>query len=293
MVAEPAILVLETMTQTSPAADAKALIATFKPHIPFRRTDEASKAEIESWTATTGGLLGSFRKSFRSLLYWSTGLQPSDPPATSFTYKQINICIQLVGASDVLYALLDEVKILDGNPNYNAALDIAATAICAQSVVGTSASRKLTLRGALKTEHGNLANSLQKGDTTYAATVVRIYRQVETWSIIPPSPPDLPLDAAASGLGDLANIDLQSMNLDAAATDAGIDSGDLQGVGEAQPEDIDKMLNDAVNVGSMMDDTDFNANDLDVGESMDDIFAGLVDTVDLGNFDDLDMDGLF
>ena len=295
IVAEPLSHLLELSSGSKAVnLDLTALLATVQPRRDGRCTNTASKPQIEAWTSAAGGILGSTRNSFHSLLYWDTSLIPSAGLPTSFTYKQIDTAVQLNGASDVLHVLIDELQLLSGTPNYDPALDILSSLMCARAGSLPEVGFGLTLREALRLEYDNLTQILKRGDLMYAEAVVRLRRRVDILSVVPPQA-DISLEAASGPIvPELTNMDLETMNLDATAANADIDVTALQNAAQAEPEDIDRMLNEAA-AAPMLNEADFGESGLDVGDSMDDIFAGLTDTGDMGmgNFDDLDMEGMF
>src|SRR5947208_14711168 len=78
IVAEPLTQLLQPSSGSKVVnADLAALPATIQPHQDARCTNAATKPEIESWTSAAGGVLGSIRNTFHSLLYWNTSLIPS------------------------------------------------------------------------------------------------------------------------------------------------------------------------------------------------------------------------
>jgi mediator of RNA polymerase II transcription subunit 5 len=295
IVAEPFSQLLESSSGSKSANPAlSALLTTIQPNKDPRATNTATKAEIESWTSTAGGVLGSIRNTCHSLLYWDTSLIPSAGLPRNFTYKQIDTAVHFHGAADVLHILIDELKLLSGTPNFDAALDILSSLICARAGSLPEAGSFLTLREALRLEYDGLAQILKKSDLTYAEAVVRLRRRVDTLSVVPPQA-DVSLEAGSGPIvPELTNMDLQNMDLDATTANADIDVTALQNAAQAHPEDIDRMLNEAA-AAPMLNEADFGEGGLDVGDSMDDIFAGLTDTGDMGmgNFDDLDMEGMF
>jgi mediator of RNA polymerase II transcription subunit 5 len=293
IVAEPLSQLLESSSGPKKVnQDLTALLASIQPHKDGRYTNTATKVEIEPWTSTAGGMLGSVRNTFHSLLYWDTSLIPSAGLPTSFTYKQIDTAVQFNGAAEVLRVLVDELKLLSGNPSFDPALDILSSAICARAGSLPEADFILTLREALRLEYDNLAQILKEGDLIYAEAVVRLRRRVDILSVVPPQA-NISFEAGSGPIvPELTNMDLQNMNLDAAAANADIDVTALQNAPQAHPEDIDRMLNEAVGA-PMLNEADFGEGGLDVGDSMDDIFAGLADPGSMGNFDDLDMEGMY
>jgi mediator of RNA polymerase II transcription subunit 5 len=293
IVAEPLSQLLESSSGSKKAnPDLAALLASIQPTKDGRCTNTANKSEVVSWTSPAGGMLGSLRNTFHTLLFWDTSLIPSTGLPTNFTYKQIDAAVQVNGAADVLHVLVDELRLLSGSPNFDTALDILSSAICARAGSLPEADFVLTLREALRLEYDNLPQILKKGGLVYAEAVVRLRRRVDILSVVPPQA-DTSFDAGSGPLvPELTNMDLQSMNLDATTANADIDVTALQNAAQAHPEDIDRMLDEAA-AAPMMNETDFGDGGLDVGDSMDDIFAGLADPGSMGNFDDLDMEGMF
>jgi mediator of RNA polymerase II transcription subunit 5 len=295
IIAEPLSQLLESSSGSKKVnPDLTALLATFQPQKDSRCTNTATKPEIESWISTAGGMLGSIRNTLHSLLYWDTSLIPSAGLPTSFTYKQIDTAVQFNGAGDVLHVLIDELRLLPSTPNFDPALDILASVICARAGSIPEADCVLTLREALRLEYDNLGQILKKGDLIYAEAVVRLRRRVDILSVVP-AQADVSLEAGSGPIvPELTNMDLENMNLDATAANADVDVTALQNAAQAHPEDIDRMLDEAA-AAPMLNEADFGDGGLDVGDSMDDIFEGLTDTGDMGmgNFDDLDMEGMF
>ena len=302
---------LSQLLESSPRSKAitpelVALLASMHPIEDSRCTNTATKAEIESWVSTAGGMLGSIRNTFHTLVNWDTSLIPSTGLPKNFSYKQIDTAVQFNGAANVLHVLIDELKLLSSTPNFEPALDILSSLICARLGPLPESNSILNLREALALESEKLAQILKTSDLVYAETVVRLRRRVDVLSIVPPPQADVGVsleEAGGSGgpiVPELTNMDLQTMhdNMDAAAANAEIDVAALQNAAEAHPEDIDRMLDEAAAAPSMLNDADFVGQgglDVGVGDSMEDIFAGLTDTGDMamGNFDDLDMEGMF
>ena len=293
IVAEPLSQLLESPSGSDKVnAELSALLASIQPQKDRRYSNTATRPEVESWTSAAGGMLSTLRNTLRLLLFWDTSLTPPSGLPISFTYRQIDAAIQFVGATGVLRVLIDELKLLSGTPNFEPALDILSSVICSRTGPLPEADFEPTLREALGLEYDDLAQILKKGDLVYAEALVRLRRRVDVLSVVPPQA-DIPFDAGSGPIiPDLANMDLQNMNLDASVANADIDVAALQNAAEAHPEDIDRMLDEAA-AAPMMNDTDFGDGTLDVGDSMDDIFAGLTDPGSMGNFDDLDMEGMF
>ncbi|OJJ53117.1 hypothetical protein ASPSYDRAFT_51221 [Aspergillus sydowii CBS 593.65] len=191
----------DVRTRHSNRTDIKPILDALEPCLSFQRTGSCHKSELDTWaTHTPGGLLGSIRNTFQSLVLWSTSPDVSMAPP-SYTHRPITTAIRTLGATRVLTALLDELlKLQTESTNTNAsapdiALDIAATLISAPLAESytvdqsthhpPSASSKeptpryapLTLRDALNLLHENIPKLSEK-DPLRAELAVRLYRRV-------------------------------------------------------------------------------------------------------------------
>ncbi|KAL4937955.1 hypothetical protein BDV06DRAFT_64670 [Aspergillus oleicola] len=201
--------------------DIKPILDALEPCLSFQRTGAVHKTELEPWTThSPGGLLGSIRSTFQSLILWSTSADTSvsvsvAPP--SYTHRQIITAIRVLGSVRVLGAIIDELKLQNetgtGTGTPDLALDIAAALVSAplaESYTVDQAAHHppdqkdppprtavLTLRDALNLLHENVPKMSEK-DPLRAELVVRLYRRVNILLAPPPQ----------------AQVDMVNMNMD-------------------------------------------------------------------------------
>lgn len=282
MVADPLHLQLRAIANedsqkqaASAVADALSPYTSLKPSISWMSED------ILSSTASSRGLLTSLCRTFCQLLDWSTSLEVNASPP-KFTFKLVSAAVNLHGAPKVLLALLKEVQLLLGTDRFDAGLDMLTTIICAPFPSTNTSTQFLSFRDALKIFHADLRKTLKAGDTLFAEAVVRLHHRVEAFSTVVPQQA-MAMDPAASIGPDLANLDLQNINLDAAAGNAEIDVGAL-GV-QPSSEDIDQILEGAVSMENYGTNT--------MGSGTDDVFGLEGGDMQMMNFDDMDLEGMF
>ncbi|KAL4964826.1 putative RNA polymerase II mediator complex subunit Nut1 [Aspergillus stella-maris] len=217
--------------------DIKPILDTLEPCLSFQRTGAVHKSELEPWTTySPGGLLGSIRSTFQSLILWSTSADASvsvsiAPP--SYTHRQIITAIRVLGSVRVLGAILDELKLQNetgtGTGTPDVALDIAAALVSAplaESYTVDQAAHHppdqkdppprtavLTLRDALNLLHENVPKLSEK-DPLRAEIVVRLYRRVNILLTPPPQAQvDINMDVNMNMNVDMNNI-MGDMHLD-------------------------------------------------------------------------------
>jgi mediator of RNA polymerase II transcription subunit 5 len=251
---------------------------TLTPYVPLKR-NTGWMAEVLQSSAASRGLLASSRQSFRQLLNWSTSLDVNTSPP-KFTSKIFSAAVHLHGTSKVLLVFLEELKALLGTNQFDAGIDMVSSIICAPLPGTHTPMHCLSLRDGLKTLHADLGKLLKKGDTASAEALVRLHRRVEAFSAVVPQQ-DIAMDPTTSMGPDLADMDLQNINLDATAGNAEIDVGAL-GV-QPTTEDIDQILEGATSLENFGDST--------MGSGVDDVFG--LDGGDMLNFDDMDLEGMF
>lgn len=263
-------------------SDIKPLLDTLEPYHSFHRTGSCHHSELESWTGHPGGggLLGSIRSTFQSLILWSTNPEISMAPH-SYTHRQILAGIRILGSCRVLSELIEELKLQTEAGSGPLALDLAATLVCSplgesfavdqynyhkqhqqqggqQQHIPESAKEILprcpilTLRDALILEYENVPRISEK-EPLRAQVIVRLHRRMNAL-LAPPSPqvPNLDLD----------NINIiQEMQLDGHAENntqlqqhghpsshldqSGLGNGQGAADDDNDPENISRMLNNA------------------------------------------------
>lgn len=196
--------------------DIKPTLDALEPYLSFQRTGSSHRSELESWTTHSGGggggLLGSIRNTVQSLVLWSTNPEVSMAPP-SYTHRQLLAGVRMLGASRVLRALEEELKLQAEAGSGDLALDVIAMVISApmlesftadqrnyhpddannnhnnNSGGGGSSSSKdqsgstvlqspiLTLRDALNLDHSDVPRISEK-DPLRAELIVRLYRRI-------------------------------------------------------------------------------------------------------------------
>ncbi|KAL4798820.1 mediator complex, subunit Med5 [Aspergillus venezuelensis] len=262
--------------------DIKPILDTLEPCLSFQRTGAVHKSELEPWTTySPGGLLGSIRNTFQSLILWSTSADTSvsvsiAPP--SYTHRQILTAIRILGSVRVLSALLDELKLqnetgsgpgtVTGTPDV--ALDIAACYVSAplpESYTVDQAAHHppdqkdspprtaiITLRDALNLLHETVPKVSEK-DPLRAEIIVRLYRRV---NILLTPPPQAQVDLNMNMNMDVnmnMNVDIGimgDMHLDIPQGGVGV-SGDGQGSSSGNMNMNQQGSDDQANLNQIMD----------------------------------------
>jgi mediator of RNA polymerase II transcription subunit 5 len=301
-------------------ADIKPILDALEPYLSFERTGSSRRAELESWTSHSGGFAGSIRNTFQSLVLWSANPEISMSPH-SYTHRQILAGVRILGATRVLPALIEELKLQTAAGSGDLAIDIAATLICSPMAESFAVDQTiyhpvdpnkealprcpiLTLRDALIFQYENVPKISEK-DPLRAEVIVRLNRRVNAL-LTPPSD--------VSNL-DVSNI-IDNMNLDGGGgIGVGVggqdhqmelgSSGDHSGsMGRSAAENnIDQMLNDAVAAtadvenGAAAAAAGMSLDGTGHGTGMDTSIDDMLNAADMGvgnpEFLDLDMEGMF
>ena len=250
-----------------------------------KRNVSWSLEEFLSGSTPTRGLLPSVSQKFQQLLNWSTSQDVSSSPP-KFTFKLISASISLHGASKVLSRLLDELKSHVGTSNFDAALDVVASLVCAPTSSKATSSRASSLSDAVKIEYGELAKILKRGDTLYAEALVRLNRRVDLYSVLSSQQQENGMIPETSLAPDLSNIDLHNMDLDTGSANPEIELnvGHLN-VEAASTSELTKILEGTGGLDP------FGASG---GASVTDDVFGLEDgDMQMMNFDEMDLEGMF
>ncbi|KAL4921184.1 mediator of RNA polymerase II transcription subunit 5 [Aspergillus aurantiobrunneus] len=267
----------------------KPILDALEPCLSFQRTGSCHKSELDPWTThTPGGLLGSIRNTFQSLVLWSTSPDVSMAPP-SYTHRQLIAAIRTLGASRVLTSLLDELK-LQAESNNSApgtasgtadlALDIAATLVAAPLAESYTVDQSthhhyhnhpskepeqpprtpiLTLRDALNLQHESVPKLSEK-DPLRAELLVRLYRRVNVL-LAPPAQVSVPGPNLDMNMNmDMNNI-IQNMHLDVNPQEPGPSNMNINGPGQntdAEQANLNQIMDNAAAVVGM--DMDMNVN---------------------------------
>ncbi|PYH89710.1 mediator of RNA polymerase II transcription subunit 5 [Aspergillus ellipticus CBS 707.79] len=295
--------------------DIKPILDALEPYLSFQRSGSCHRSELESWTThSPGGLLGSMRSTFQSLLLWSASPDMSMAPQ-SYTHRQLIAGIRIQGSSRVLAALVEELKLQNEAGNGALALDIAASLICAPLAESFAVDQNnysqhpidptkeplpqcpiLTLRDALFLVHENIPKTSEK-DPLRAEVIVRLYRRVNVLMTPPSQVPNL----------DMTNI-IQNMQLGV----GGPGQMDLEpSGGPNHDENISQILDNAAAAAAVGMDGGQNMGSMDsmggmgnmgniglesssgVDTSIDDVLNSVDISVGNPEFLDLDLEGLF
>jgi mediator of RNA polymerase II transcription subunit 5 len=268
------------------------LLKTIKPYAHYDRSVYASTKELEQWTnAPNSTLNSSLRNTVQQLSQWATtaSIQPNP---TSYTHRQIYASLQMLGATNTLRPIVDEVKAQTETGNGAVALDIGVAIICAPTIedspisvtwVGSTIPAPapqrtcMNLREALKAEFDNAA-SLVAIDPLKAETIVRLHRRVEAQLA----------SIGESGLQGAPAINLPSVNMadmQSQTINDDINNSINDAAAASIVEDISNMDNKALQ-RSMEELTGPEGLDLSsIGMGNGDAGAG----TDLGNLPDLDL----
>lgn len=280
MTADPLHLQLRAIASQDPHKQvAPAVADALGPYLSLKRSSGWVPQDLQLLTASSRGLLTSIRHAFHHLLDWSTSLEVNTSPP-KFSFKLVTAAVHLHGAPKVLQLFLRELKMLIGTDRLDAGLDML-TAVIYAPCPSTKSMRCASLRDTLRMSHADLAKTLKAGDTFFAEAVVRLHQRVETFAAAVPQRA-LSLNATTSMDPNLANMDLQNINLDAAAGNADIDVGAL-GV-QPSSEDIDQILEGAAGMDN------YGPNNM--GSGTDDVFGLEGGDMQMMNFDDMDL-GMF
>lgn len=214
-----------------------------------------------------------------------------------YTHRQLIAGVRMLGASRVLPALIEELKLQTEAGNGPLALDLAATLICAPMAETFSVEQNshqpvdpnkealprcgiLTLRDVLALQHENVPKISEK-DPLRAEVLVRLYRRVNALLAPPSQVPNL----------DVNNI-IQNMQLGGVGVGAGQMELDAtgaadHGVGPDDAENIHRMIDNAAAAAGL----DSSGTGLDT--SIDDVLNAADMAVGNPEFLDLDMEGMF
>lgn len=303
--------------------DIKPILDALEPYLSFQRVGNCHRSELEGWTSHSGGgLLGSIRSTFQSLVLWSQNPEISMAPH-SYTHRQLLAGIRMLGSMRVLATLIEEAKLLTEAGSGDLALDVAATMVCAPMTETFAADQNtyhpvdpskepvpqspiLTLRDALALQHENVPQIAEK-DPLRAEVLVRLYRRVN--ALTAPSahihnldinnivqnmqlgaegPGQMEMEqpgpgAGAGGPGDVGNVD---------------NMGDGNAVGEEDAENINQMLDDAAAAAAagidsgVGQDMGLDSTGTGMDTSIDDVLNAADMAVGNPEFLDLDMEGM-
>ncbi|KAJ5718183.1 hypothetical protein N7488_003829 [Penicillium malachiteum] len=300
----------DVRTRHQSRSDIKPILDAIDPYLSFRRVGACHRTELDTWAATAvGGLTGSIRSTFQSLVLWSANSEMNMAPH-SYSHRQVLAGIRILGAARILEALLDELKHQSESGSVDLALDIAATMICAPMPESFAVDQNtchpidpvkeslprcsiLTLRDALSLQHENVPKISEK-DHLRAEIIVRLSRRVRLLS----TPPSQVSNIDVSNI--IQNMDLgvdgqDRMDLEPSAVDG------QPSIGDEDPDNINQMLDNAAAAAVAGMDGGVGGVGQDMGldhgtagmDAIDDVLNAADMAVGNPEFLDLDMEGMF
>ncbi|KAL8733309.1 MAG: hypothetical protein Q9166_002133 [cf. Caloplaca sp. 2 TL-2023] len=236
IVAEPLDQALtHVQRQHQNRVDINPLLETLKPYMTHHRQKAAALSELESWAATPGNGLGTaMSNTIQGLMLWCFTNGNTSP--ANYTHRLLLHTQEILGAQATLKILVDQIlkQVNDHGVNgqeVDTMFDIIVTMIAAPQ----PERHRLSLLDVLRTQYTE-ANEISKTDTTRASIIVRLHRQIETFSTTPTAMNagnDINMDLNAAGQGMMLH-DSQGMpatDIDdvLAHTEGQIASGDFMG----------------------------------------------------------------
>lgn len=206
--------------------DIAPLLEVLANHRNFERTASVSITDLESWASPPNSLQDSLKSTIRQFVAWSA--EPT-MHTINLDNRQLNASIKLLGAKQVLDAIIEEAKSQTEAGRGSIALDVATALFCAPSTENSPIPiqwhgspipapvpprTQLNLREMLKLEFDD-AGELMKTDHGAAEAIVRLHRMVENQLLVSAVPQ---IAAPIQDMGLMQGIDLSIS--DAAAVSA-------------------------------------------------------------------------
>lgn len=222
--------------------------------------------ELTTWSSEQGSIDTFLQRAISDLL--------AIPSINTFQPNLVTAAIELRGPTAVVHNIVTVLTQFSTTHDFPQFLDVTAT------IIASTEDGKTGLRHALQLLHARLGKFLKMGQTLFAEAIVHLYRRVEMYCNALTSRPGTDEQELMQMTGvDMAeiNLDQMPMETDAAKQQAMALSQQDQLLGE----DMDQMLNEAANMGTI-DDYNDGAND----ESMFNL-----DNYELTDLGDLDLEG--
>ncbi|OAG34361.1 hypothetical protein AYO21_11479 [Fonsecaea monophora] len=212
------------------------------------------------------GTLNIIQHCLANLITSTTALDIGEAPPFEDISALVSRAVEVHGPQTTLRAIVGVLLQLSDSHVFLYALDALTTAVC---MAGNG------LHDALRLQYHDLGSLLKSGETLAAEGVVRLYRQVETYTNLL-AVPDMGLDSFNFSQ-QLTNMDTADPNLDAATAVSG--GMDLQ-TDQGQADGIDQVLDEVAAMGNL------DSNDADM--SFDALYDLQGNDMDLNDLD-LDM----
>jgi len=245
----------------------------------------AREEEINRWISQEGGISAQLQRAVADLI--------AVPSAGLFQPNLLLTTTEFRGPTTIIHDFVKLLVQFSANQQFAHLLDVIATLIV------SSDSTSITLRNSLQLTHARLGDLLKTEGDLFATALVHLHRRVELYAtVLTPQPTTddqdlLPVDGGV-GVVDLGEINLDQLppplpssiipesSSSQKQTTTQQDQAALQQQQEQQlsGEDMDQMLNEAANMGSIDDYTTTQGEDTNM-------FG--MDEYDLTNLEDLDL----
>jgi len=154
------------------------LLAKLTPYVGFCRAASSQHIDPQSWSPDrSAGVLKDLRQSMSIMCFWSSPMALSSQLPT-YTYKQLHLAIQLVGASGVLEVIVEECKSQSEGGLGEYALDMATALTCANWLYQNGREAAMDLRTAISLAMQDMGNKSQMDDVK-RDILIKLSRRVE------------------------------------------------------------------------------------------------------------------
>lgn len=225
------------------------------------------KAEdLKTWTNEDGGIQAYLHRAISDLA--------TIPNINTFQPNLLVAAIDIRGPTAIAYGMVAILAQSLTNHNFAQLLDIIAT------VIAASEDQRAGLRHALQLLHTKLGKLLKTDDNLMAEALVHLHRRVEIYcdALTPQQGTD------DQDLMQISGVDMAEINLDQIPMDTDVTKQQTMALSQQDQllgEDMDQMLNEAANMGTI-DDYNDGTND----ENMFNL-----DSYELTDLGDLDLEG--
>jgi len=172
-------ILLRSIQQREPARqDVDSLIKKLSPYLDYCRTIPSQRIDMSFWNnEQLTGTLTHLSQTLNNLCFWSSPMVVSCSHPT-YTYKQLSLALQLVGAVGVLNVMLEVCKAQSKNGLEDDALDVVATLVCLSYLQQNSFESPLSLRTALLLEVQRASNP-PSDDVSHRNIAMKLSHRVE------------------------------------------------------------------------------------------------------------------
>lgn len=235
-------------------------------YTPFSVNLGFKTEELAAWASEDGGVNASLQRAISNLV--------AIPNINTFQPSLMNAAVELRGPTAVAHDLVALLAQSLANHDFAQLLDITAT------IIAATEDRRAGLRHALQLLHARMGKFLKMGDNLFAEALVHLHRRVGMYcSALTPQP-----GGGEQELMQINGVDMAEINLDQMPMDTDVTKQQTLALSQQDQflgEDMDQMLNEAANMGTI-DDYNDGTND----ENMFNL-----DSYELTDLGDLDLEG--